>query len=138
MKSYGKPLTLYTIGGIAYYMVEMLYRGYSSWTMIIVGGLVFMLIGNINEHLSWKTLLWKQCGIATIIVLIVEFISGCIINLYFNMNIWDYSDLPYNLYGQICLYYSIIWYFLSIIAIILDDLLRWLLYKEKFEGYKIF
>ena len=48
-----------------------------------------------------------------------------------SLNIWDYSDLPFNLMGQICLLFSVFWFFLSIIAIWLDDYLRYKFYGDK-------
>lgn len=138
MKLFGKNFILFLIGGISYYIIELLWRGYSHWTMMLIGGIVFILIGSINEYLSWKTPLWKQCLIATFIVLTVEFIAGVIINIIFKLNIWDYSNEPFNILGQICLLYGFLWYILSIFAIVLDDYIRLILFKEKFEGYKYF
>lgn len=142
MKLFGKNvlkiLILFILGGLIYYGIEILWRGYSHLAMIVVGGISFVLIGYINEYLSWSTPLWKQCGIATIIVLIVEFISGCILNILMGLNIWDYSEVPFNILGQICLGYSVLWYFLSTIAIYVDDYFRWKLFGEKREKYIIF
>jgi uncharacterized membrane protein len=135
---FGKNLILFSIGGISYYIVELLWRGYSHWTMVIVGGIAFILIGYINEYLSWKTPLYKQCAIATGIVLVVELLSGIVLNIILNLNVWDYSDLPFNILGQICLYYGFLWYGLSVVSIILDDIIRWKLFNEEFEGYRIF
>lgn len=133
-----KPLILFLIGGFTYYGIEIMWRGYSHISMMILGGLAFLLIGFINTYLSWETPLWKQCGIATVIVLVLEFICGCIVNLWLHLNIWDYSQLPLNLYGQICLQYAFAWYGLSLIAIILDDVIRWLLFGENKPKYKLF
>ena len=44
-----KQAILFGAGGLLYVFVEMLWRGYSHWTMFIVGGLCFVLIGLINE-----------------------------------------------------------------------------------------
>ena len=44
----------------------------------------------------------------------IEFISGCIVNLWGKLEVWDYSDMPANFLGQICLYYSILWGLLTI------------------------
>lgn len=104
-------------------LFEIIWRGYTHWTMFIVGGLCGFLIGLINEK-NKKMPLIKQCFISTLIVTVIEFISGCIINLYFNLNVWDYSTMPFNLFGQICLPYSLLWFLLSILVIKVDDLIR--------------
>nr|WP_245156686.1 putative ABC transporter permease [Clostridium aminobutyricum] len=126
------------MGSGLYYLLELFWRGYSHWTMGIVGGLSFVLIGSINEHLSWKTPLWKQAGIGTLIILTLEFITGCIVNIWLGWQIWDYSDMPFNLLGQISLPFAGLWFILSALAIILDDVLRSFLFHERFEGYRIY
>ncbi|MTI65177.1 MAG: hypothetical protein FH753_01055 [Firmicutes bacterium] len=122
--------------GVFYYGIEILWRGYSHLAMIIVAGLCGVLIGYINEYFTWDMLVWKQCGIATIIVLIVEFISGCILNLWLGLNIWSYAGVPFNLLGQICLQFALAWLPLTLVAILLDDLIRWKLFNEEKPRYR--
>lgn len=89
-----------------------------------------MLIGLINNIYPNKKM-WKQCFISMVIILILEFISGYILNIKMGLNIWDYSNLPFNFKGQISLLFSVFWYFLSIVAIWLDDYLRYRFYGDK-------
>lgn len=131
-----KPLVLFGIGGLLYYAIEILWRGYSHWTMFFLGGLCFILVGLINE--VFKFPLVKQMFLSTVIITMAEFICGCIVNLWFKWDIWDYSELPINIMGQICLPYSILWFFLSVIAILLDDYLRHWLFGEEKPKYKLF
>lgn len=130
-----RPLVLIGIGGLLYVLIEILFRGHSHWTMFLVGGLCFWLIGLINEIIPWEMLLWKQCVLGAAIVTVVEFISGCIINIWFGWDIWDYSDMPFNLLGQICLPFSIAWIGLSAVAIVIDDYLRYWLFGEEKPHY---
>ena len=65
-----------------------------------------------------------------IIIVTIEFFSGCILNIWLGLGVWNYSNMPYNILGQICLPFSIAWFFLSYIAIKLDDYLRKLLFNE--------
>ena len=44
----------------------------------------------------------------------VELIVGCIVNLILKLEVWDYSNMPLNLLGQICPLYSLLWGFLTI------------------------
>lgn len=131
-----KPLIIFGIGGFLYYMIEILWRGYSHWTMFILGGLCFILVGFINE--VFKFPLVKQMFLSSVIITVLEFICGCIVNLLLHWNIWDYSELPFNVLGQICLPYSILWFFLSLLAIIIDDYLRYWLFGEEKPEYKLF
>ena len=131
-----KYLTLFLIGGITYYFIEIAYRGYSHFSMVIVGGLCFVLIGSINEFSSKEIPLLLQMLISVLLVDIVELISGIIINRILLLNVWDYSQLKYNFLGQISLNSSIAWFFLSLFAIYMDDLLRYVIFKEKKPRYK--
>ena len=132
-----KPLVLFSVGGTIYIMIEMLWRGYSHWSMLIVGGLCFVMIGLINEYYSYDIPLIWQMMIGACIVTAVEFVSGCIINLWLGLNVWDYSDMPFNIWGQVCLPYMVLWSLLSGVAIILDDYLRYWWFGEEYPHYKI-
>lgn len=131
-----KLITLFCIGGLVYCGIEMIYRGRTHWTMFLVGGLCFLLCGSINELFDWDMLIWKQMFICAIGITIIEFVSGIIINVIFKLNVWDYSNVPLNILGQICLPFSIIWFFISLIAIVLDDWLRYWLFGEEKPHYR--
>lgn len=127
---------LFLTGGTVYVILECLYRQYSHWTMFILGGICFICIGLINEVLPWNTPLILQMIIGGLIITILEFITGCIVNLWLGWNIWDYSQLPLNLWGQISLISSIVWCVLSLIGIWLDDYLRWKFFGEDKPHYR--
>lgn len=131
-----KPFILIAAGGSVYLLIELLWRGRSAWQMFIVGGIAFYLVGLINEIMHWETPLLKQALIAAIIITTVELLAGLIINRDFA--IWDYRGQPLNLYGQICMGYSLLWYLLSFPAILLDDFLRYKLCGEEKPKYKLF
>lgn len=133
-----RPITLISVGGLLYLLIEVLFRGETHWTMFVVGGLCFWMIGLINEIIPWEMSFWKQCLIGALIVTAIEFVSGCIINLWLGWNVWDYSEMPLNIMGQVCLPFSIAWVFISACAIILDDYLRYWLYEEEKPKYKFF
>ena len=133
-----KNLILFEIGGLIYSLIEIIYRGNTHWTMFIVGGLCFLLVGWINKFFSWDLALWKQMLIGGAIITAVEFVSGCIINLWLGWNVWDYSHVPLNILGQVCLPFYFAWVGLSLIAIIIDDIIRWLFFNEEKTRYKIF
>lgn len=138
LKLLSKYLFLFCVGAGLYISIELIYRGYSHWTMGVLGGISFVSIGLINEILSWDTPLALQALIGSLIITFYEFVFGVVLNILLGLNIWDYSNLPLNVLGQICIPFSIIWYFLSIIGICLDDFLRWKLFNEEKPKYKIF
>ena len=133
-----KYLFLGVIGSIIYMNLEILWRGYTHWTMGVLGGICFICLGLINEILSWETPLILQMFIGSIIITILEFITGCIVNLWLGWDVWDYSNLPLNLLGQICLPFSILWYFISAIGIVIDDYIRYIYFDEERPRYKLF
>ena len=133
-----KHLILGTIGGLIYVLLELIWRGYSHWTMFLLGGTCFVLLGLINEILDWDTPLTLQMLIGCTVITVLEFITGCVVNLWLGWNVWDYSDLKFNILGQISLFSSIGWYFISLVGITLDDWLRYRLFGEKKPHYKLF
>ena len=137
MKQILKQIFLYIIGGLIYLLIEILFRGHTHWTMFIVGGLCFTLIGLLNECPNLRLSLTCQSILGSIIITTIEFISGIIINIILKWNVWDYSNQPLNLLGQICLPFSLAWIFLAIIAVFVDDILRYIIFKEEIPKYKI-
>lgn len=133
-----KYAILALIGGIIYGALEILFRGHTHWTMVILGGVCFVAIGLINEVIPWDMPLAVQMLVGSIIITALEFGCGCIVNLWLGWQVWDYSSEWGNFLGQICPLYSVIWYFVSLIAIVLDDWLRYWLFLEDRPHYKIF
>ncbi|MDF2801574.1 MAG: putative rane protein [Anaerocolumna sp.] len=133
-----KYILLFFIGGFSYCGIELLFRGYSHISMLVAGGICFVLIGLLNEIFPYKVSIISQMFISSLIITLVEFISGYIVNILLGLNVWDYSDLPYNFLGQICLLFSNIWFLLSLPAILLDDYLKYYLLGEEKPTYKVF
>ena len=46
-----KCILLFLVGACVYYNVEICFRGHSHWTMAVLGGILFIIIGNINRPL---------------------------------------------------------------------------------------
>lgn len=124
-----KNMILFVIFGLLYCGLEILWRGYTHPSMFIVGGICCLLVGLINE-ITPNMSMWLQCLLSAIIITIIEFLSGCILNLWLNLGVWNYTNMPFNLLGQVCLPFSMAWFFLSYVAIKLDDWLRRILFHE--------
>lgn len=133
----GKHLILAIIGGLIYILLETLWRGHSHWTMFLLGGICFVAIGLINEVIPWEMLLWKQVLIGACIVTALEFLTGCVVNLWLGWNVWDYSNLQGNILGQVCPQYFLLWLPVSLVGIMLDDWLRYLLWGEERPKYNL-
>jgi uncharacterized membrane protein len=138
MRKYYKPAALFCAGGLVYVAVELLWRGRSHPSMLAVGGLCFLLIGLINEGLSWNLGLLWQALIGAVIVLFVEFCAGCVVNLWWGWGVWDYAGVPGNLLGQVCPPFAAAWAGLAAVGIVLDDWLRWRVFGEEKPRYTVF
>lgn len=132
----GKALVLFLFGAVLYASIEILWRGHTHWTMAVLGGLFFLLLGGLNNWLPWEMPLLWQIIIGTAIVTAAEFVVGCILNLWLGLEIWDYSNLPGNILGQICPQFTLAWAGLSLIAIVLDDYIRYWLWGDERPYYK--
>ncbi|MBE5936136.1 MAG: hypothetical protein E7262_10225 [Lachnospiraceae bacterium] len=130
-------ILLFLVGGFSYCTIEICARGFSHISMLIAGGLSFIIIGYLNKWRADMSLV-GQMVISALIITSIEFSTGIVVNKIMNLNVWDYSRLPYNFMGQICLLYTNIWFLLSALAIFLDDYIRYYLMGDKKPHYKIF
>lgn len=137
MKAFLKYLTLFLVGGAFYYAMEVLFRGYSFLAMVGCGGLCFIICGVLNEKDRCMPLVLQQL-IAASGITVIEFIFGLILNVWLGLNMWDYSNMPGNVLGQICPQFMILWFFLSAVGIILDDVVRWRFFGEEKPHYHLF
>jgi len=104
----------FLMGFFLYSLVEIAGRGYTHWTMAVTGGLILALLYGMNR--SGTLSMIRCCFAGSLLITGVEFCVGIFDNLIMHWNVWDYSDLPFNLMGQICLPFSFAWFFLCIPA----------------------
>lgn len=138
MKQYLKYMFLFATGGLIYNIVELFYRGWTHWTMFFLGGICFICLGLINEVITWEMPLWQQVLIGSCMITAMEFLTGCIVNLWLGWKVWDYSSMPGNILGQICPQYFVLWIPISLVGIVLDDWIRYWRYDEERPHYRIF
>ena len=125
-------------GGFAYGGIEIITRGFSHISMFVAGGLCFVFIGLLNDFLGEKMSFLSLMFLSALIITAVEFITGIIVNVWLKLDVWDYSYLPYNLKGQICLLFTNLWFLLSAPALLLGDWMRVKIMKRKPVRYRIF
>jgi len=113
-------LFLLFAGGFLYVVLEFFWRGYSHVSMAFAGGLCTVLMYGVLTRIP-QVILPIRALIGTVIITAVEFVVGAVVNVRMKLNVWDYSALPMNCYGQICLQYSILWLLLSVPAVVLID-----------------
>lgn len=101
------------IGAASYCLLEVLWRGYTHWSMALTGGVCFLavyLLAQSRRHYLTK------CLLGTAVITAIEFAVGVVVNIIFKLDVWDYSLSPMNLLGQICLLYSFFWFLLCLVA----------------------
>ena len=123
-------------GGSLYVTLEVFWRSRSHWTMFLLAAFLFLMIGGLNEiWTSWRLI--PQAVAGALIATAAELITGCIVNIWLGWGIWDYSDMPGNLLGQICPQFALLWVALSALAIVLDDIIRWRFFGEDKPHYRL-
>ena len=111
---YGPFCAIYGLG--ACIMIIFLYKYGKKYNALFLGGFI---VGSIIEYLvSW----------------IGEMILG--------VKWWDYSDMPLNINGRVCVYFSLFWGFLSIYLMAslnpkIDNLINWIKSKFTIKTLKI-
>lgn len=136
-KKISESLFLWGLGGSIYYIIEMVFRGFSHWSMFMLGGVCMIFFGKQGIWTEWKDPLWKQVGRCTLFVAAGEFITGIIVNKFLDWEVWDYSDQPLNLFGQICVPFILLFSGLCLIGILIAGYLLSWIYKEKNPGFYI-
>ena len=97
-------LTLFLCGGGLYVTIELLWRGWSHYSMFLAGGIGFLLLGRLTkDHLPP----WAEVLIGAGIITMIELAAGLLFNREYT--VWDYRGAPLNLWGQICLPFTLLW-----------------------------
>lgn len=109
----------FSLGGIAYGMVEIMFRGYTHWTMILTGGIVMVLINLINQ--TENVNIFIKCLLGATVITSLEFCVGMTVNNLLGWGIWDYADKPFNIYGQVCPQFCLAWFALCFPAFSLSS-----------------
>ena len=123
---------LWTWGGTVYFLLEVIWKTIGShsdrihWSMLLIAILLSAVLERCGAEFQWEMTLPTQALLCTLAITATELIAGLILNVWLGLNIWDYSTLPLNFMGQICLWYSALWFVLSMIFIPVFDWLKYL------------
>lgn len=123
MKKVKELFVVFSFGAIIYSLIEVIFRGFTHWTMTLTGGFTFVILYFVNIRLKTRNLILR-CIAGSAIITSIEFIVGCVVNRALCLNVWDYSAQKYNVLGQICPLFSILWFLLSIPAVMLSFALK--------------
>lgn len=129
-------MLLWFWGGTVYFLLEVIFKTCGnepekiSWTMLVLAIFLVIPIERGGSQCPWEMPLPLQALICAGIVTCAEFIAGCILNLWLQLNIWDYSNLWGNVLGQICPQFILLWFILCLIFIPVFDWMRWFIDQQ--------
>ena len=112
-------LIIFLLGAFSYFVIEILYIGYTHPTMMLAGGLSLITLAYLASKKSIPFIL--RCFLGGAVITAIEFIIGLTFNILLDFKIWDYSNVPFNLLGQICLSFSLAWILLSAVGIKISE-----------------
>lgn len=116
-------VVIFTIGAVGYCLLELLWRGRTHPSMALAGGMSFCLISVIQAKLKPLKFIYR-CITSGLGITTIELAFGSIFNLWLKQSVWDYTTVPFNLLGQVCLTYTVLWCILSAPMLILTDIIR--------------
>ncbi|MGN1346127.1 MAG: hypothetical protein ACI4V1_05030 [Eubacteriales bacterium] len=114
---------VFLAGGVIYNLLELMWRGFTHWSMTLAGGLCVLLIHLLNQRLHSRGL-FLRCLLGCAVITGVEFTAGVVFNLMLGMNVWDYSGMYGNVLGQVCPAFSFMWFIMSYPACGFSNLAR--------------
>jgi len=126
-----KACVLFYLGGGCYMALEFLWRGRSHGSMFILGGLCFLLIGQLGKLLK-NVPLAVQLLIFSAMITFLELLTGLVVNA--DHAVWDYREALYNYRGQVCLGFSLLWIPVSLMARQIYFVAEKQLQKTRFSG----
>ncbi|MBQ5800985.1 MAG: hypothetical protein IIW20_03775 [Clostridia bacterium] len=121
--SAGEYALAFLVGGIVYPIIEIFWRGYTHISMALLGGICMSFIYFIYHAFSYRSIVFRAL-LSTLMISAWELLFGAILNIACGMDVWDYSDMPLNFMGQVCLPYASLWLLLSFPAFIVCHYLR--------------
>ena len=113
-----KKGTLFSLGGLAYCGLELLWRGRTHYSMFLAGGTSLLLLGKLNRT-EPKLPLFLRAVVGSGIITMVELTAGLIFNR--DYTVWDYRDQWGNWLGQICPLFSLLWIGIAALVLLIYD-----------------
>ena len=83
----------FLLGYFTYSLMEILFRGYTHWTMAVTGGITAAALYLLHRSAPAHTLL-LQCLCGALLITAIEFSVGVIDNLVMGWSVWGGMLLP--------------------------------------------
>lgn len=129
--NFEKYLFLFCFGGLGYGLIEIAFRGYTHWSMIITGGSAFLCLYIINKTFE-NVSNHKKALAGALVITTLELTVGLVVNKTFNLAVWDYTNTPVNFLGVISLPFCVCWYVISFIVLKMFNIINKITAMQKF------
>lgn len=116
-------ILVFCTGAAGYSMTEYFFRGHTHWTMALTGG-ACLLTFYCYLKVRRDTPLPAKAVAGAVIITVFEFFVGIVVNLWYGWDVWDYSGKTFNIMGQVCPEYSIAWFLICLIVLLVSEAVR--------------
>jgi uncharacterized membrane protein len=99
--------SLFCVTGAIYWIIEILWKQHSHWSMFVVAG-ISAILGDLLNEITPDMKVIVQSFLITILILLQEYLVGIMFN--YDYSIWDYRGMPFNYEGHITLSFAILWF----------------------------
>ena len=121
-----------------YYTFEILFRGFSHWSMYVLGGICFVFFYIQGESMGWQEPVWKQTLRCTVFVTAGNSLQESSNKWLHYKGVWDYSQMPLQqVFGQICVPFMIIFSGLSVLLNFFSVAILHFIFTKKLPSYHI-
>lgn len=114
-----RKITEYSIvcvcGALSYCLIELIWRGFTHWTMALTGGACFLVIYILKREYE-STALWKRCLAGCLAITTAELSVGFVVNILLGWQVWSYEGQLFNFHGLVCPLYTALWFLLCVPA----------------------
>jgi hypothetical protein len=106
-----RKIILFILCGTIYCGIELVYRQYTHYSMFALSGILGVLcIDSPNNIFGYDLDYLIQVLISTLLCTLGEGITGIIVNIRMELDVWDYSTLPFTFFwGQCNLFFVFAW-----------------------------
>lgn len=135
---------LWTWAGAVYFFLEVAWKTLRgepeaiSWTMFLLAIILAIPLERFGAELPWEMPLALQALICGTAITGAELAAGLVLNVWLRMGVWDYSNMPWNLWGQVCPQFWALWCVLSVGAIVALDWVRYAVEGGDRPHYRLF
>ena len=121
------PITVFLFGAFVYGTLEIIWRGFTHPTMLFLGGTCLVVIYALERSIGNKAEIVVRSFLYALMITAAEFLCGIIFNIVMKLDVWDYSALPCNFLGQVCLEFFLVWFLLAVLCCHICKIMRYAL-----------